>query len=100
MPARVSAGTLQIRFDDEKGLEELVEALEAATSASRRRPRGLKRAATHRFKVKSDAAATAAAFRDPRDRNLHSQIPICGKAWAILDSNQGPPPYQSGALTD
>ena len=28
MPARVSAGTLQIRFDDEKGLEELVEALE------------------------------------------------------------------------
>jgi hypothetical protein len=20
--------------------------------------------------------------------------------WAILDSNQGPPPYQSGALTD
>jgi hypothetical protein len=31
MPARVSAGTLQIRFDDEKGLEELVEALEAVT---------------------------------------------------------------------
>ena len=31
MPARVSAGTLQVRFDDEKGLEELVEALEAAT---------------------------------------------------------------------
>ena len=32
MPARVSAGMLQIRFGDEKGLEELVEALEAATS--------------------------------------------------------------------
>jgi hypothetical protein len=29
MPARVSAGALQIRFDDEKGLEELVEALES-----------------------------------------------------------------------
>ena len=29
MPARVSAGSLQIRFDDEKGLEELVEVLEA-----------------------------------------------------------------------
>jgi hypothetical protein len=22
------------------------------------------------------------------------------REWAILDSNQGPPPYQSGALTD
>ena len=32
MPARVSSGTLQVRFDDEKGLEELVEALEAATT--------------------------------------------------------------------
>ena len=32
MPARVSAGMLQIRFGDEKGLEELVEALEATTS--------------------------------------------------------------------
>ena len=29
MPARISAGALQIRFDDDKGLEELVEALEA-----------------------------------------------------------------------
>ena len=32
MPARVSAGMLQIRFGDEKGLEELVEALEAASA--------------------------------------------------------------------
>jgi hypothetical protein len=32
MPSRVSAGALQIRFDDEKGLEELVEALEGTTS--------------------------------------------------------------------
>jgi ParB family chromosome partitioning protein len=31
MPARVSAGALQIRFDDEKGLAELVEALEAVS---------------------------------------------------------------------
>ena len=31
LPARVGAGALQIRFDDAKGLEELVEALEAAT---------------------------------------------------------------------
>ena len=29
MQARISAGALQIRFDDDKGLEELVEALEA-----------------------------------------------------------------------
>ena len=99
MPARVSAGMLQIRFGDEKGLEELVEALEAATAEPSKTARP-KDGHTCRFKVKSDAAATAAAFRDPRDRNLHSQIPICGKAWAILDSNQGPPPYQSGALTD
>ena len=32
MPARVSAGTLQIRFDDETGLEELVEALESVAA--------------------------------------------------------------------
>ncbi len=32
MPSRVSAGTLQIRFEDEKGLAELVEALEVATT--------------------------------------------------------------------
>jgi len=30
MPARVAAGALQIRFEDEKGLAELVESLEAA----------------------------------------------------------------------
>ena len=30
MPARISGGSLHIRFEDEKGLEELVEALEAA----------------------------------------------------------------------
>ncbi len=29
MPARIAAGALQIRFGDDKGLEELVEALEA-----------------------------------------------------------------------
>ena len=32
MPSRVSAGALLIRFGDEKGLEELVEALEAASA--------------------------------------------------------------------
>jgi hypothetical protein len=32
MPTRVTAGSLQIRFEDEKGLAELVEALEAATA--------------------------------------------------------------------
>ena len=32
MPARVSAGALQIRFEDEKGLAELVEALEASAA--------------------------------------------------------------------
>jgi hypothetical protein len=26
-----------------------------------------------------DAAATAAAFRDLRDRNLHSQISVCAQ---------------------
>jgi hypothetical protein len=31
MPARISAGTLQITFEDDKGLAELVEALEAIT---------------------------------------------------------------------
>jgi len=31
MPARISGGTLQIRFEDEKGLAELVEVLEAMT---------------------------------------------------------------------
>jgi hypothetical protein len=32
MPARVSAGALHIRFDDEKGLSELVEALEMVSA--------------------------------------------------------------------
>jgi ParB family transcriptional regulator, chromosome partitioning protein len=32
MPARIAAGALQIRFEDEKGLAELVEALEVATT--------------------------------------------------------------------
>jgi hypothetical protein len=32
MPTRVSAGALQIRFEDEKGLAELVESLEAAAA--------------------------------------------------------------------
>jgi hypothetical protein len=32
MPTRVSAGALQIRFEDEKGLGELVEALETASA--------------------------------------------------------------------
>jgi ParB family chromosome partitioning protein len=31
MPARIGAGALQIRFDDEKGLAELVESLEAVS---------------------------------------------------------------------
>jgi hypothetical protein len=35
-----------------------------------------------------------------RERDRASATPICGTRWAILDSNQGPPPYQSGALTD
>jgi hypothetical protein len=26
--------------------------------------------------------------------------PLDATQWAILDSNQGPPPYQSGALTN
>ena len=30
MPVRISGGTLQIRFEDEKGLAELVEVLEAS----------------------------------------------------------------------
>ena len=100
MPARVSAGMLQIRFGDEKGLEELVEALEAATSASRRRPRGLRELAT----TGSRSRATRLRQQPPSGilaiGICDAQIPLCGKAWAILDSNQGPPPYQSGALTD
>jgi len=32
MPVRVSGGALQIRFEDEQGLAELVEALEAVTT--------------------------------------------------------------------
>jgi len=32
MPTRVAAGSLQIRFEDEKGLAELVEVLEAVTA--------------------------------------------------------------------
>ena len=36
-----------------------------------------------------------ARARHPRERKAQRER----KTWAILDSNQGPPPYQSGALT-
>ena len=44
----------------------------------------------------------ADAFRVVRraSGNLLGRFPPCAETWAILDSNQGPPPYQSGALTD
>ena len=59
LPAKVKDRTLQISFEDETRLAELVEALESVSSNG----------------------------NEPEE-------------WAILDSNQGPPPYQSGALTD
>ena len=69
MPARVSAGALQIRFDDEKGLEELVEALEAAIGPHRRRPRRLNdRTTSASRQVEPRRGCEADAFRDPRDR--------------------------------
>jgi hypothetical protein len=41
-------------------------------------------------------------FRKIRSLNerCRAQPPNGNAKWAILDSNQGPPPYQSGALTD
>src|SRR4029079_12863713 len=38
----------------------------------------------------------ATAFGDP----TVAGDAVVREGWAILDSNQGPPPYQSGALTD
>ena len=35
-----------------------------------------------------------------RGASASADAPLLQKAWAILDSNQGPPPYQSGALTN
>ena len=56
MPARVASGSLQIRFEDEKGLAELVEALEMATASSR----------TSRVAA-SSSAARALQFPTPGD---------------------------------
>src|SRR5581483_11751668 len=56
--------------------------------------------------VESVARAWAAAGGEERGRrrrecsdSLDHDSPATGE-WAILDSNQGPPPYQSGALTN
>ena len=56
LPARVSAGKLEIHFGEEPG-----------------------------SRAPSRCSKASSASRAER--------------WAILDSNQGPPPYQSGALT-
>jgi hypothetical protein len=40
------------------------------------------------------AGTGASRFRSVGAADAH-----CKEKWAILDSNQGPPPYQSGALT-
>ncbi len=90
MPARVSAGALQIRFDDEKGLEELVEALEAATGTHRRRPRGLDDAGAYRFKLESDAA------REERRLQGSSAIGICTRRFRSAES-MGDPGLEPGA---
>ena len=66
MPARVEAGTLQIRFDDEKG---------SRSSSRRSKPQRRRSPKTappedERHSARSDVAACgceAAAFRDPRD---------------------------------
>ena len=40
-------------------------------------------------------------FRGLREESIRFRgCPSLAKGWAILDSNQGPPPYQSGALTN
>ena len=40
------------------------------------------------------------ATGNARNGAEEEKSPDRGSQWAILDSNQGPPPYQSGALTD
>ena len=46
----------------------------------------------------------AIALEIETDRSLHgfggAEAGLRSVRWAILDSNQGPPPYQSGALTN
>ena len=84
LPARVSAGKLELHFGDEVGLEELVEDARGAVAAAD---------AGERFPA-AKQAASGEPVRRARSRYLREE------EWAILDSNQGPPPYQSGALTD
>jgi hypothetical protein len=52
------------------------------------RGRGTQRKRVNNTKITKDRHGRA-----QRDR-------IFGDVWAIVDSNHGPPPYQSGALTN
>jgi uncharacterized protein YndB with AHSA1/START domain len=47
-----------------------------------------------------DAVAGKRYFRNWLEHSLEAMRTAAEQRWAILDSNQGPPPYQSGALTD
>ena len=97
MPARVDGRRASDQFEDEKGLAELVEALEVALDRSASQP---SERPTHESE-QCDIAAAKPAVRGLarigiRASGFRSRV----RSWAILDSNQGPPPYQSGALTD
>jgi hypothetical protein len=48
----------------------------------------------------SASTAVAMATTCSAQFGAAAEIVGCMEGWAILDSNQGPPPYQRGALTD
>jgi hypothetical protein len=54
-----------------------------------------------RWNSAGDSGTASPAGASPFASSLPTEEPPRGgSGWAILDSNQGPPPYQSGALTN
>ncbi len=97
-PAKVSRGKLEIAFADEHELEELAEALERAVATT-------DDAATRTPSLRADmrGRGSLALFcheARPKVAAPERKAKLARETWAIVDSNHGPPPYQSGALTD
>ena len=82
LEVRVATGKLELAYDDELALEQLADMLE------RLKP-GL-----------SSSASAASDSRGSPKARLRCGRRDEARGWAIVDSNHGPPPYQSGALTN
>ena len=80
--------------EDAELVDELRGRLRACVGECERLEREARATVAHaRSQTAEERSAAARTEIHPRPSARHRQ-------WAILDSNQGPPPYQSGALTN